>query len=657
MGRISFSFTLTRSFICIAILSFTSHVAWAQSPTFATQVPAVANEGNTLFILLPVMNTGTGTATAVQATSITLGQLKPTTPSSLPLALGNMAPGAVSLVNLAFTNTTLIIGNVYLLTLHGTYVANGATFGFSVNRFIKFGVPTIFQLLPSPLNVIPTPDLSHAVTQMISALNGGTISATRADGTVFTVTFPPNALLSDETITMTPVISVAGLPISGGFVAGVQLTPDGLELFQPAHLTIQPAVSVPINQQIGFSYHGDGREFFFYPLDPVTEISFTIQQLSGYGLGAGNVTQRPIPTNLFDRLESEIQRITAPQRQSLQVTMLGQTASESVSQPNFTQLADQLQNYYEQVVQPQLQQAERPGGSIKSDQKALDDAGAWAHQVAVIGLDQEQAVFQKEIAQFINTIATIAAKDFNTAYTLCFSQPGPDSVALLIRQVRLVELFGGGDPAGVLGSDYLEKINKCAHVTLTVDFDSEASNNWAGFVGPPGGLASSDSVVQAAGLILKWNNPASDPLAGAFEISNAPLNYLSLSIKDGTFSGATYCTVVKSFSSGNSISVAAKPSLNVFSDGTTLSEMEVSITPQTGEQFIVGVIDERTGRCILATPIPFPVYVVAFFSAGGDNPFSVPLNSAHTFKLARDIIGDNATARVTLKISVNPPNP
>jgi hypothetical protein len=646
--------------------SFLPPTVLAQSPMFATQTPAVANEGTTVSILLPVVNVGTGTATAVQATSITLGQLEPTTPSSLPLLLGDMAPGDIGPLNLAFVDTSLVIGNVYLLTVRGTYVVNGTTFGFTVNRFIKFGVPTIFQLPPNPLNVTPTPDNSHAVTQFVSAANGGTISATGADGTVFTATFPSNALLGDEIITMTPVVSVAGAPISGGVVAGVQLTPDGLQLFQPAHLNIQPAGGVSIDQQVGFSYHGDGQEFFFYPLDPVTGINFTILQLSGYGLGTGNVTQRPIPTNLFDRLESEIERITAPQSQISSFAMLAQTTSTSGSQSiDIDEEINLLQDLWEQKILPELQQAEGPGGTLKSEGQALNDATAWAREVLIRGLNQDNPILQQETdeAQFTAPV-TIDVKEWNQTYSLCFSQPGPAAVANLLRAERRILLISD-DPSTLLGADYLQKIDNCANVPLTVDFASEGSNHFAGSVAPPGGLASSDSRVQAMGLILKWNNPTSAMVAGlegAWELSNAPLSYLSLSTTDGIFSGAQFCTTVQSFSSGNSISVSAKPSINVLGDGTTLYEIQVTINPKTGELFIVGIIDPTSGRCVqVPTPIPFPVYQVALFGSAGFVPtFPLPLNSPpHTFKLAGSLVTNGAlyNANVTVTLSVTAPNP
>ena len=110
---------------------------------------------------------------------------------------------------------------------------------------------------PGGYGVVVTVDQSRAVSSDIPT-DGGAISATASDGSVFTLTIPPNALLSDERITMTPVSSIDGLPLSGGLAAAVSLAPAGLQLFQPAILTIVPARAVALAEEITFAWRGNG---------------------------------------------------------------------------------------------------------------------------------------------------------------------------------------------------------------------------------------------------------------------------------------------------------------------------------------------------------------------------------------------------------------
>ena len=88
---------------------------------------------------------------------------------------------------------------------------------------------------PAPPSVAPRLDDANAATERIGR-EGGTVSATGADGATYTLAIPAGALISDEDITLTPVGAVDGLPFSGGLAGAVQLAPDGLRLFEPATL-------------------------------------------------------------------------------------------------------------------------------------------------------------------------------------------------------------------------------------------------------------------------------------------------------------------------------------------------------------------------------------------------------------------------------------
>ena len=163
------------------------------------------------------------------------------------------------------------------------------------SRFALFALMALESLLAQgvqPLTVAGHADTARAAKQTILT-TGGVLTATSADGTVFTLTLPKDALLSDQEITMTPLAYIDSLPLSGGFVAGVQLEPEGLRLYSPATLTI--ALPNPIQPQFetSFAYHGAGESFHLYPLeiDP-RQISFNLLHFSGYGLGSGTADDR-----------------------------------------------------------------------------------------------------------------------------------------------------------------------------------------------------------------------------------------------------------------------------------------------------------------------------------------------------------------------------
>ena len=160
--------------------------------------------------------------------------------------------------------------------------------------------------------VVPSPDSGRAVSGAVTAAGGGTLSATAANGTVFTLDVPPDALLSDRTITMTPVASIGSLPFSGGFVAGVNLEPSGLFLMKGARLTIKTSSPIPPAEETTFAWNGTGEDFFLYP--PVAangDLQMSVIHLGGYGVGRGTEGERQIeagrdPVGDDDRLSHRI---------------------------------------------------------------------------------------------------------------------------------------------------------------------------------------------------------------------------------------------------------------------------------------------------------------------------------------------------------------
>ena len=105
---------------------------------FLTQTPTTGNSADTFFVFLPVTNIGSGAATNMRLTSVVLAHLGvPATstilPATLPFATGSgyLAPSGVRTLDLEFDNKNLMAGNMYLLTVRGTYQAGGTTFGFS----------------------------------------------------------------------------------------------------------------------------------------------------------------------------------------------------------------------------------------------------------------------------------------------------------------------------------------------------------------------------------------------------------------------------------------------------------------------------------------------------------------------------------------------
>ena len=143
---------------------------------------------------------------------------------------------------------------------------------------------------PTPLAVTVVPDATHAERALVTP-QGGSVTATAADGTTFDLLLPENAVLSPVELTLTPA-TVTGLPLRGGSLAAVQLEPEGLRLLAAATLLVSPpggAFATPAGQRlVGFGWHGTGAELHLAPsLDLDGARQLELYHFSGVGLGAG----------------------------------------------------------------------------------------------------------------------------------------------------------------------------------------------------------------------------------------------------------------------------------------------------------------------------------------------------------------------------------
>lgn len=150
-------------------------------------------------------------------------------------------------------------------------------------------VPYTLDRSGAAVNATVTLDSARAAIADLP-VTGGTLSATGADGTVYTLDIPADALVEPTRITLTPVVSVAGLPIgsgSGTTTVGVQLAPVGLQLANAATLVISPAAAaaVPIERQLFIQWGHGGNDVGFVSPDPAAAtVRLSVAQFGGIGM-------------------------------------------------------------------------------------------------------------------------------------------------------------------------------------------------------------------------------------------------------------------------------------------------------------------------------------------------------------------------------------
>ena len=135
---------------------------------------------------------------------------------------------------------------------------------------------------PMAVGVEFAPDVT--TTSLVTTDKGGYLSLFAPDGTMYALTIPPKAVLSDLDMTMTLVTSVTGSPLGEELVGAVDIGPSGLELLQPAMLTITPLEPLPVAQDGPFTSRTDGSAFHMTPLitDPST-LTIPILHLTVFG--------------------------------------------------------------------------------------------------------------------------------------------------------------------------------------------------------------------------------------------------------------------------------------------------------------------------------------------------------------------------------------
>jgi hypothetical protein len=319
---------------------------------------------------------------------------------------------------------------------------------------------------PPPLSATPNPvavtvhlDDSHAASATLGSA-GGTVRATGADGTLYILTVPKNAVDDGTTITLTPISALGNLPLQS-LTAAVRLQPEGLRFGAPATLEIDFAGASGASRRFSFTSGGDGADWHLYPqTSDAYHATLRLLHFSEYGIGTGTAAtviaaaQHP-PTSWQAQAEQlgamlnashEAQTAGAPDPYSPQQLL---DASVSV-----------LRAAYNGEVVPALQvlQTSDDVGAVTA---AAQTVLAWDRQVQLIGLDtlpETKDEFGPQYAAHMDLIGKAIARLYRKAEEECGTGPhqlvnegqlgwfvdeaGAARVLKLARQVQLVGASG-----------------------------------------------------------------------------------------------------------------------------------------------------------------------------------------------------------------------
>jgi len=319
--------------------------------------------------------------------------------------------------------------------------------------------------------VTPVADATHAVSANFDA-TGGTVSATGADGTVFTLELPQDALPVPQTVTLTPVSSVGRLPFSGGLVAGVEIEPDGLDLSVPATLAIQPPSPLPSPEQtLPYSYAQGGEDFILYPraLD-TSSLRLPLVRFGGYGIARGslNEAETQAESATTGPLSSYIQRYAL---ETLRRAIGLITPAELESRGS--QIFDEA---YDEQVAPFLP----PGEGSSASGSRLKFRTCWLGELQEF-LDVLFRVIRQRQTFGLSDLPDTPLRGLDVAvarvracmeesFRLCVANHDPQEVLMIIKLARDLQLLGVEDPALTTFSEG-SLVERCLRFEL--EFDSE----------------------------------------------------------------------------------------------------------------------------------------------------------------------------------------
>jgi len=266
-----------------------------------------------------------------------------------------------------------------------------------------------------PLTVSVTTDESRAATQLVP-VEGGTLTATGSDGTSFILTVPANALVEPTEITMTPLMSMTGLLAGDTLLAGVQLGPEGLALYDLATLEIKTPGYEAHESEIGLAYAGDGQQLHAHPLDLDTStLRMHLSHFSGAGAARGSAAIAEAQARDAQRagyfqgqVDAEIAQVSQKIARALGEERRRQLLGEEPS--DVEDIADLLSSpEILAILKWALDQAEQYADdcdSLQSVEVGLRTFMAYEHQLAVLGpgsssperqalADQAQRIYQK----------------------------------------------------------------------------------------------------------------------------------------------------------------------------------------------------------------------------------------------------------------------
>jgi hypothetical protein len=354
-------------------------------------------------------------------------------------------------------------------------------------------MPELDALLDAPADPLSlgiAVDESLAVSSVLS-YEGGTLTATGADETTYTLEIPEGALYAPTQIRMTPVASVGGLPFGEGVTYAVQLEPDGLHLSDVAILTITPPDAIPVEEQVFFGYRGEDNEFAFaLPVADSSALQIMITHFSGYGVDKGLLADtEPIRRRLGGDIEDRLDALAAEHfMRERQIQLLGAGDADDDPDDLGRFFAWYVATYVREVIRPRMAAA---GESCAAGRLAIQTVLGFARRLMLLGYEDAQV--DAILGDIPRAMARVSEVCLQEEYELCRDEHIVHRIVPAVlgtmRQRQLLGIDDSSAQADAFDAMAWDLVRKC--LTFELELESTAQTV------TPGIDATAESVVEA----------------------------------------------------------------------------------------------------------------------------------------------------------------
>jgi hypothetical protein len=319
---------------------------------------------------------------------------------------------------------------------------------------------------PRPFKVNPILNPAARISGAFDEM-GGILRLTNSAGYRFNLEIPPGALSGPETITMTDVAEIGGLPLSGGLRAAVLLEPEGLVFDQPARLDLTLPAGIDAKNLLAFGSRPDGSQFALQPgFQTNRTLSLHLWHFSMAGAGQGTAA------------DAEAQSQNAPQdpesamAQEVAKTLAACKADPACSDKPVSENESLYRLYVriaDTVIIPKLQKAASDDALLG---EAINAWLRWLKELSLLGLVDDFSIFGNggmgDLEKKIRKCGNLAAKAILGGITRACDDCIRHDIVRIYRMMELAKF------ANMLGLNYEDQFWSCLRRCMVFEVDIES---------------------------------------------------------------------------------------------------------------------------------------------------------------------------------------